>query len=75
MDSTHSTDVYDFFLITILVLDDLDEGMPVLDYMEDAVVIRQVLMKGVEILIQMPRIDKIRLGKQSGGFRGDSKFT
>ena len=29
IDSTHRTNVYDFFLVTILVLDDFGEGVPV----------------------------------------------
>ena len=46
MDSTHGTNVYDFYLITILVLDDLGEGVPVgwiISNREDAAIIRQVL--------------------------------
>ena len=42
MDSTHGTNVYDFHLITILVLDDFGEGVPVgwmISKCEDAVVI------------------------------------
>ena len=48
MDSTHDTNIYDFFLITILILDDLGEGVPVgriICNQEDAAVIRQVLIK------------------------------
>lgn len=48
MDSTHSTNAYDFFLITILVLDDLGEGVPIawiISNREDAATIRQVLIK------------------------------
>lgn len=48
MDSTHGTNSYDFFLITLLVLDDLGEGVPVcwiISNREDAAVIRQVLLK------------------------------
>ena len=43
MDSTHGTNIYDFFLITILILDDLGEGVPVgciICNQEDAAVIR-----------------------------------
>ena len=42
MDSTHGTNVYDFYLITILVLDDLGEGVPVgwiVSNREDAAII------------------------------------
>ena len=48
MDSTNGTNMYDFFLITILILDDLGEGVPVgwiVCNWEDLAVIRQVLMK------------------------------
>jgi hypothetical protein len=48
MDSTHGTNSYDFFLITLLVLDELGEGIPVcwiISNREDATVIRQVLLK------------------------------
>ena len=48
MDSTHSTNAYDFFLITILVLDDLSEGIRIawiISNREDAATIRQVLVK------------------------------
>uniref|UniRef100_A0A1X7V9Y0 SWIM-type domain-containing protein n=1 Tax=Amphimedon queenslandica TaxID=400682 RepID=A0A1X7V9Y0_AMPQE len=48
MDSTNSTNAYDFFLITILVLDDLGEGVPIawiISNREDAATIRQVLIK------------------------------
>lgn len=48
MDSTHGTNSYNFFLITLLVLDDLGEGVPVcwiISNREDAAVIRQVLLK------------------------------
>ena len=45
MDSTHSTNAYDFFLITILVL---GEGIPIawiISNREEAATIRQVLVK------------------------------
>ena len=48
MVSIHGTNMYDFFLITILILDDLGEGVPVgwiVCNWEDLAVIRQVLMK------------------------------
>ena len=49
MDSTHGTNVYNFYLITILVLDDLGEGVPVgwiiVSNQEDAAIIRQVLSR------------------------------
>ena len=48
MDSTHGTNIYDFFLITILILDDLGEGVSVgciICNWGDAAVIRQVLIK------------------------------
>ena len=48
MDSTHGTNMYDFHLISILVLDDFGEGVPVcwiISNREDAALIRQVLLK------------------------------
>uniref|UniRef100_A0A1X7SDX4 ZSWIM1/3 RNaseH-like domain-containing protein n=1 Tax=Amphimedon queenslandica TaxID=400682 RepID=A0A1X7SDX4_AMPQE len=48
MDSTHSTNVYDFCLVTILVLDDFGEGVPVgwmISNREDAAALRQFLLK------------------------------
>ena len=48
MDSTHGTNVYDFYLITNLVLDDLGEGVLVgriVSNREDAAIIRQVLSR------------------------------
>ena len=48
MDSTHGTNVYDFFLITILVLDEFGEGIPVCWFIsnrEDSAAIRQGLLK------------------------------
>ena len=38
IDSTHSTNMYDFYLITILVVDDYGEGIPV--GLEDAIALR-----------------------------------
>ncbi|XP_011402771.1 PREDICTED: uncharacterized protein LOC100634557 [Amphimedon queenslandica] len=54
MDSTNSTNAYDFFLITILVLDDLGEGVPIawiISNREDAATIRQVLIKMKENVV------------------------
>lgn len=48
MDSTHGTNVYDFFLITILVLDEFGEGVPVCWFIsnrEDSAALRQGLFK------------------------------
>lgn len=48
MDSTHGTNVYDFYLVTILVLDEYREGIPVgwmITNREDAAAIRQCLLK------------------------------
>ena len=48
MDSTHGTNVYDFYLVTILVLDDYGEGVPVawlITNREDASAVRQFLLK------------------------------
>ena len=48
MDSTHGTNVYDFYLVTILVLDEYREGIPVrwmISNREDAAAIRQCLLK------------------------------
>ena len=48
MDSTHGTNAYDFYLVTILVLDDYGEGVPVawlITNREDASAVRQFLLK------------------------------
>lgn len=48
MDSAHSTNVYDFCLVTILVIDDFGEGVPVgwmISNREDAAALRQFLLK------------------------------
>ena len=48
MDSTHGTNMYDFHLISIVILDDFREGVPVcwiISNREDSAVIRQVLLK------------------------------
>lgn len=48
IDSTHGTNIYDFYLITVLVLDDYKEGIPVawlISNREDAAVLRQFFSK------------------------------
>ena len=48
MDSTHGTNVYDFYLVTILDLDDYGEGVPVawlITNHEDTSAVRQFLLK------------------------------
>ena len=48
MDSTHGTNVYDFYLVAILVLDDYGEGVPVawlITNRKDASAVHQFLLK------------------------------
>ena len=48
IDSTHGTNIYDFYLITVLVLDDCKEGIPVawlISNREDAAVLNQFFSK------------------------------
>ena len=48
MDSTHGTNVYDFYLITVLILDEFGEGVPIcwiISNREDSALVHQALIK------------------------------
>ena len=48
MDSTHGTNVYDFYFITVLILDEFGEGVPIcwiISNREDSALVHQALIK------------------------------